>query len=73
MTPTKIAVVLIRDGPFSGKIAIIAEIIDHNRVNEDLGIQMMFDAECAPRQLLTVLQLVSLASPSATRTSSSHL
>lgn len=26
-------VVLINDGPFSGKIAVIAEIIDHNRVS----------------------------------------
>jgi ribosomal protein L14E/L6E/L27E len=25
-------VVLIRDGPLAGRIAIIAEIIDHNRV-----------------------------------------
>lgn len=26
-------VVVINDGPFSGKIAVIAEIIDHNRVS----------------------------------------
>lgn len=29
----KSKVVLINDGPFSGKIAVIAEIIDHNRVS----------------------------------------
>jgi transcription antitermination factor NusG len=30
-------VVLVNDGPFAGKLAVIAEIIDHNRVSEPTG------------------------------------
>lgn len=30
-------VVLVNDGPFAGKLAVIAEIIDHNRVSAACG------------------------------------
>lgn len=30
-------VVLVNDGPFAGKLAVIAEIIDHNRVSAPTG------------------------------------
>ena len=37
---TRFLVVLLRSGPHAGKIAVIAEIIDHNRVRSRFPLDM---------------------------------
>lgn len=39
-------VVLVNDGPSAGKLAVIAEIIDHNRVSD---LRVRLEASLAPR------------------------
>jgi hypothetical protein len=66
------AVVLIQSGPDAGKIAIIAEVIDHNRVRASLSVQRCFFklncAACSLRQSSMARRLASPANPSPTAT-----